>query len=139
MAAPRPYIQKYWAMFGPISLFRASFDIKNEFGRSKTFRLHPSKLDFDLPELVLGGCPGIGAAVFLSALAPGTRLYIDSLFFLECIFLIESGSESYGFRKIENFFLGEGAQISKRNIFLVISFIALLVISITTLFIFYIF
>ena len=71
MAAPRPYITRYpkfsdnfrpefqnfRAIFGPISLFRASFDIKNEFGRSKTSRLHPSKLDFDLPELVLGGVP----------------------------------------------------------------------------------
>ena len=57
MAAPRPYIRNFRAIFGPISLFRASFDIKNEFGRSKTFRLHPSKLDFDLPELVLGGVP----------------------------------------------------------------------------------
>ena len=58
-------IPNFRAIFGPISLFRASFDIKNEFGRSKTFRLHPSKLDFDLPELVLGGCPGIGPAVSL--------------------------------------------------------------------------
>ena len=56
-------IQIFRAIFGRISLFRASFDIKNEFGRSKTFRLHPSKLDFDLPETVLGGCPGIGLRV----------------------------------------------------------------------------
>ena len=57
MAAPRPYIRIFWAIFGPILRFRVSFDIKNEFGRSKTFRLHPSKLNFDLPEPVLGPCP----------------------------------------------------------------------------------
>ena len=64
MAAPRPYISRYpkfsdmfrpdfrnfRTIFGPISLFRASFDIKNEFGRSKSFRLHPSNIDFDLWE-----------------------------------------------------------------------------------------
>ena len=87
MAAPRPYIYRYpkfsdmfrpdfrifRAIFGPISLFRASFDIKNEFGRSKTFRLHPSKLDFDLPEPVLGGCPGIGPACFPECPGPRTH------------------------------------------------------------------
>ena len=64
MAAPRPYISRYpkfsdnfradfrnfRAIFGPILLFRASFDIKNEFGRSKTFRLHPSNIDLVLRE-----------------------------------------------------------------------------------------
>ena len=50
MAAPRPYIRIFWQMFGPISLLRANFDIKNELGWSKTFRLHPSKLNFELPE-----------------------------------------------------------------------------------------
>ena len=61
MAAPRPYIRNFRAIFGPILLFRASFDIKNEFGRSKTFRLHPSKLDFDLTERYWGGVPPWGS------------------------------------------------------------------------------
>ena len=53
----RTDFRNFRAIFEPILLFWASFDIKNEFGRSKTSRLHTSKLDFDLPELVLGRFP----------------------------------------------------------------------------------
>ena len=66
----RPDFRNFRSIFGPISLFRASFDIKNELGRSKTFRLHPSKLDFELPELILGGCPGIAPECFPECPSP---------------------------------------------------------------------